>query len=380
MIDRVIMRPRTRISTDQAERIQTLLDSSSDPRERERLLVARMATTGNYTLAMMAEAVGRATSCVQTWLNAFVAGGVEALLKRVKSTGRPTKLTKPLAQAIKQKLKTGDWRTAGEFRAWLKSEHQIDLKPATSYLWLGKCEGGLKAPRPCHRDQKEGAIDAFKTEGWARKLAELDIPIGVPVEFWVMDEARFGLHTIVKHCWGLKGVRVVKRFQQRFDFDYLYGAINVQTGAPVFCHMPSVTCEITWEFLRELTKTAPDAHHVVLWDGAGFHQPPPREAPGQDAEQAALAGEYKDLANVHVIKLPPYCPELNPSEKMWDQMKDAVCNRADDTIEDLREAMLPKLRSWWERADGLMSVLGEGKNWLGQQVNACYGGNLPVFN
>ena len=40
-------------------------------------------------------------------------------------------------------------------------------------------------------------------------------------------------------------IRVVKRFQQRFDFDYLYGAINVQSGVPVFAHMPSVTCEIT---------------------------------------------------------------------------------------------------------------------------------------
>ena len=80
--------------------------------------------------------------------------------------------------------------------------------------------------------------------------------------------------------------------------------------------MPGVTCEITSEFLHELTKTAPDSRHVVLWDGAGFHRPPPTEVKGQDEEQAALAIEYKDLAKVHVIKLPPYCPELNPSGKM----------------------------------------------------------------
>ena len=365
------MRPRTQIVTPEADRIEALIASSTDPREKERLLVARMASTGNYTLDMMAEAVGKATSTIQIWISKLLEGGVDALVKRKKAPGRPTELTEAIAEAIKVKLKTGDWRTTGEFRAWLKAEHQIELKQAVSYVWLGKCEGRLKAPRPCHRDQKEGAIDAFKTEGWAQKLADLNLPIGVPVEFWVMDEARFGLHTLVKHCWGLKGVRVVKRFQQRFDFDYLYGAINVQSGAPVFAHMPSVTCEITWEFLRELTKTAPNSHHVVLWDGAGFHQPPPRQTAGQAAEQAARAEEYKDLVNVHVIKLPPYCPELNPSEKMWDQMKDAVCNRADNTIEELREAMLPKLRGWWERADGLMSLLSQGRNWLGQQVNAC---------
>lgn len=365
------MRARTRIVTHEADRIEALIRTSTDPREKERLLVARMAATGNYTIAMMAEAVGKASSSIQIWLDKLVRGGVDALLTRKKAPGRPSELSEPLVAEIKAKLRAGAWRTAGQFRAWLKSEHQIELKPATSYIWLGKCEGRLKAPRPCHREQKDGAIDDFKTQGWAGQLAALDLPRGVPVEFWVMDEARFGLHTIVKHCWGLKGVRVIKPFQQRFDFDYLYGAINVRSGAPVFCHMPSVSCEITWEFLRELTLTAPDSHHVVLWDGAGFHQPPPKEAAGQDPAQAARAAEYKDLANVHVIKLPPYCPELNPSEKMWDQMRDEVCHRTDDTIEELREAMLPKLRSWWERTDGLMSLLGQGKNWLGQQVNAC---------
>ena len=145
----------------------------------------------------------------------------------------------------------------------------------------------------------------------------------------------------------------------------------MESRVPVFAHMPSVTCEITWEFLRGLTKTAPNSHHVVPWDGAGFHQPPPREMAGQAVEQCAQAEEYKDLMNVHVIILPPHCPELNPSEKMWDQMKDPVCNPADNTIKDPREAMLPKLCGWWERTDGLMSLLSQGRNWPCQQVNAC---------
>jgi hypothetical protein len=56
---------------------------------------------------------------------------------------------------------------------------------------------------------------------------------------------------------------------------------------------------------------------------------------------------------------------------MWDLVKDEVCNRADDTIEGLREAMEAKLRSWWEQPGGLRSLVGYGKNWLGQQANVC---------
>ena len=179
-------------------------------------------------------------------------------------------------------------------------------------------------------------------------------------------QSRFGLHTVVRHCWGLRGQRVIKPFQQRFDWEYLYGAVDILSGEPVFCHMPTVSCEAVWTFLGELVQTDPGAHHVILWDGAGFHQPPPA---GEE--------EWAALAKVHVLKLPPYCPELNPTEKIWDQLKDAVCNRVFGTIEALQEGMLPKLREFWENPLGLSSLIGN--NWLRHQVNASYQVILPAF-
>lgn len=116
-----------------------------------------------------------------------------------------------------------------------------------------------------------------------------------------MDESGFGLHTVVRRCWGLRGTRVVKPFQQRFDCEYLYGAVDILTGEPVFCHLPTVSCEAVWQFLGELVKTDLAAHYVVLWDGAGFHQPPEHNDP-----------EWAQLRQVQVVKLPPCCPELEP--------------------------------------------------------------------
>jgi transposase len=216
-------------------------------------------------------------------------------------------------------------------------------------------KGVLKVPRPVHQKQKPEAIERFKTEGWAEKLAELDIPQGQAVRFWVMDESRFGLHSVVRRCWGLRSVRVVKPVTQKYEWDYLYGAIDVLNGEPV------------WEFLRQLVATQPEAYHVVLWDGAGFHQPPPAQEDG-----------WQDLAQVRTIKLPPYCPELNPSEKIWDPLKDTIGNRVFSGIEELREALLPKLQSFWRRAAGLSSLIGQ--NWLRHQANVSYLVNIPVFN
>ena len=139
------------------------------------------------------------------------------------------------------------------------------------------------------------------------------------------------------------------------------------TGEPVSCHLPSVSCEAVWQCPSELVKTGPSAHHVVLWDGAGFHQPPDKNDP-QGAERRQML----------VPKLPPYGPELNPTEKIRDQLKDPVCNQVFDSPEALRAGLRPKLKACWEYPEGLLSLIGA--NWLRQKVNACSPNILPAFN
>ena len=203
--------------------------------------------------------------------------------------------------------------------------------------------------------------------GWEKHLQTLKLPEGQPVRFWVMDESRFGLHSIVRHCWGLRGKRVIKSFQQKFDWDYVYGALDILSGEPVCCFVPTVSCDAVWEFLRQLVRTDSAAQHVVLWDGAGFHQPP-------DATQE----EWADLNQVQVLKLPPYCPELNPVERLWDQVKDAICNRTFTTIEALREALTPVLAGFWNCPKRVKKLIG--KSWLIQNANDSYPAILPIFN
>jgi transposase len=360
-------RKRTCISSPEKEAVRDLLKTTTCAKEKERLTAVSMGLSGNHTLAMISEAVGRARSVIQTWLGKFESGGIEGLLGRGKSPGRPTTVTPEIRESIVAELRKGTWRTAGQMQQWLEKEHKLTLSISSCYYWLGKCNGALKMPRPCHRNQKAGAIERFKTEDWEKLLATLPITGNQTlVHFWVMDESRFGLHTIVRHCWGLKGHRVVHPFQQRFEWEYIYGAINVLTGEPVLCFLPTVTKETTWEFLRQVVKTAPEDHHVILWDGAGFHQ----EVPGTT--------EWADLKKVHVLKLPPYCPELNPTEKLWDGLKDVVCNKVFDSLEDLRQCLEPTMLTYWDDFKKGKNLIGI--NWLMQKTNAGFRSNLPVFN
>ena len=59
-------RKRTEILSPDREKVAELLRTTCDPRDKERLIAARMAMTGQHTLAMIAEAVGRARSCIRS--------------------------------------------------------------------------------------------------------------------------------------------------------------------------------------------------------------------------------------------------------------------------------------------------------------------------
>ncbi|MEI6072391.1 MAG: hypothetical protein WCS31_11410 [Verrucomicrobiae bacterium] len=68
--------------------------------------------------------------------------------------------------------------------------------------------------------------------------------------------------------------------------------------------------------------------------------------------------------------LPPYSPELNPCEQLWDILKDTegFANELFDSIDKLRDALLPGLRRFWEDAGKVLSLVG--RPWLHAQANA----------
>ena len=74
--------------------------------------------------------------------------------------------------------------------------------------------------------------------------------------------------------------------------------------------------------MQEISKAVPKGRHaVVVMDGALWHQP------------------SLNQANVTMLKLPPYSPELNPSERVWQYLKqNELSNRCYDSYEAIVDA------------------------------------------
>jgi len=93
----------------------------------------------------------------------------------------------------------------------------------------------------------------------------------------------------------------------RYDTAYIFGAICPARGVGAAVITPAVNTECMNLHLAEIsTQVAPGAIAALICDGAGWHQ---------------SGGELKMPDNIVLLPLPPYAPELNPMENVWDYLR-----------------------------------------------------------
>lgn len=105
---------------------------------------------------------------------------------------------------------------------------------------------------------------------------------------------------------------------------YLFGAVNPITGESSALLAPTVNTEYMNHHLRFLSEQAgPEVQVILVLDRAGWHVAKALEVP----------------ANVTLLYLPPYSPELNPVERLWAYLRSHyLSNRVYQDYDDLLNA------------------------------------------
>lgn len=144
------------------------------------------------------------------------------------------------------------------------------------------------------------------------------------------DEGRFGLQSTVTRVWAKRGEPLQMKVQQGYKSFYIYSCVSPHSGVSFSLFLPEVNTEMMNLFIEELAKAYPERDLLIILDQAGWHK-------------------AKDLTvpeNISFVFLPPYSPELNPVEKLWQWLrKEVTHNVVFPTITALMDALVKEFRT-----------------------------------
>lgn len=127
-----------------------------------------------------------------------------------------------------------------------------------------------------------------------------------PVLIMAQDEGCFGRISRAKRCWAPPGIRPHVPAQVVREYTYVYAAVAPTEGLLTALILPEASTEMMNLFLEHLSQTYAKFFIVMQVDGAGWHR----------------SQELVIPPNIRLIQQPPYSPEVNPVEHIWDEVRE----------------------------------------------------------
>lgn len=126
------------------------------------------------------------------------------------------------------------------------------------------------------------------------------------MQVFFQDETRYGQQGILRRVWAKVGTRPMAIRSMGFGYAWLLGAANPLSGDHVGLLFSHLTTDVFNQFLQTLSQhVEKDVHVVLVLDQTGWHRAKALVCP----------------QNITLFPLPPYCPELNSIERLWDYLK-----------------------------------------------------------
>ena len=124
---------------------------------------------------------------------------------------------------------------------------------------------------------------------------------------------------------------------------YVFAAVAPATGELVSLILPEVSTTMMNLFLEHVSQAFSKYFLVMQVDGASWHG------------SHDLVVPY----NIRLIKQPPYSPEVNPAEHLWDELRENYLhNRAFPSLDSLIEVLCQGLNDLADDPAALRSLTG----------------------
>ena len=300
----------------------------------EKRKAAVEAVQRGESVAVVARVHGVAASNVFRWLTWVDAKGMAGLRDDVRS-GRPSKLDPATLQWLYNTITGGSPKQFYlEFALWtltivrsLLIDHKgIELDKSTISRLMKKL--GLSPQAPLYRSYKQSPAKVRyylkqrypKAVEWAREKGAI---------IFFADESRVRADSHSGVTWAPIGeTPVITDSGDRFGINMI-SAISAQGQMYFECFEARMESQRFIEFLKNLRQSAGKPTLVIV-DGGSYHK--------SKAVKEFLKDEGANLG-IKLILLPPYSPELNPDEQVWNQAKRRIGKMSINTKKAMGEVV-----------------------------------------
>lgn len=169
-----------------------------------------------------------------------------------------------------------------------------------------------------------------------------------PIKLFFEDEARFGRSNNLSRCWSEIGARAIVCKQIVRQYTYAYASVCPETGESHSLVISGSDTEIMNYYLEDLSKFYSHYRIILCVDNAAWHK----------------SSGLKIPDNIVFLYLPPYSPELNPVEHLWDYIREqkGFNNRTMNSMCEIIDTLVDALKQIKNEKEIIKSMCNF--NWL----------------
>jgi transposase len=142
-----------------------------------------------------------------------------------------------------------------------------------------------------------------------------------------MDQMSLYFQATLTQVWAPVGQTPVVKVSPQREYVHFYGALDVRAGREIAVTALAQTSEVTADFMRILLMLFPAPPILLVLDRAPWHH------------GAAIDEVIEANPRLELMFYPPACPDLNPQEHVWGDVREAIshnhtCTHFDSLIAD----------------------------------------------
>lgn len=288
---------------------------------------------------VIATLVERSERTVESWLSMWRQWRMGALFTGHQGNLNASRLDREQRARLMQALSSspsesgipGEFWDVPKIRQYTATVFDLVYESDRSYHLLLKFAGlSFKYPAGFDRRRDEAAIEA-RMDAIRAEIAPL-----VDSDEWEVfaaDEVKVNAEAVVRKAWLKTGERTHLRVERDSQSQSFIGFLNQHTFE---CEMFAMDWQDSDNVLLALDKFLrrhPDKKVAIVWDNAAFHKSK------LIRDQLGKGGL---LERVHLIAMPPYAPDHNPIEHVWNTAKNEIANIQRDTFDQTIGAFLAR--------------------------------------